>query len=239
MLAVLALVASVLVAVPAAAADDPEPSLDGYFHGVRWMRLIRRNSTDVPASHPNTGDIDCIAYYGITQGTSATTYSPTMSVTREHMALFLTRLAARVGIEMVSDPGDSGFTDIGDLSAKSQTAIAQLVDLGITVGTGTGSTYSPADHVERGHMALFISRLMDLMTPYGGDKSDEAHTPSDVDGLNRDDIGSPYNDIEFGDRIDRQRRDHQRCTSWVLLRVSPPRPMRRRLTSPVQRWPSS
>jgi hypothetical protein len=111
------------------------------------------------------------------------------------MALFLTRLAARVGIEMTSTPDDPGFTDIGDLSENSQTAIAQLADLGITMGTGTGSTYSPADNVERGHMALFISRLMNLMTPYGGADSDDAHTPSDVDDLEKDDIGSPYIDI--------------------------------------------
>ena len=52
----------------------------------------RRSFTDVSSGHANAGDIDCIAYYGITKGTSATTYSPLMSVTREHMALFLTRL---------------------------------------------------------------------------------------------------------------------------------------------------
>ena len=68
---------------------------------------LRRDFTDVPAGHANAGDIDCIAYYGITKGTSATTYSPLMSVTREHMALFLTRLAGLVGIEVASTPGRS------------------------------------------------------------------------------------------------------------------------------------
>ena len=32
--------------------------------------------SDVPSMHANAGDIDCIAYYGITKGTSATTFSP-------------------------------------------------------------------------------------------------------------------------------------------------------------------
>ena len=120
---------------------------------------------DVPAGHASAGDIDCIAYYGITKGTSATTYSPSMSVTREHMALFLTRLAGLVGIEVASDPADAGFTDIGELSAESQTAINQLADLGITQGT-SATTYSPGDAVQRGHMALFIARLMDQMDPF-------------------------------------------------------------------------
>ena len=118
-----------------------------------------------PRRMPNAGDIDCIAYYGVTQGTSATTYSPVMSVTREHMALFLTRLAGLVGISMADDPGDPGFMDTGDLSDESQAAVAQLADLDITQGTSS-TTYSPADSVTRGQMALFISRLMDNMTPW-------------------------------------------------------------------------
>ena len=192
-LTALAMVASVLVAAPAVAADDPEPSLEATF--TACVGIESSGFTDVPAAHSNAGDIDCIAYYGITEGTGGNNYSPSMAVTREHMALFLTRLAARVGIEMVSDPGDPGFTDIGDLSAKSQTAIAQIADLEITSGTGDGTTYSPAAHVERGHMALFLFRLMNLMTPYGGADSDDAHTPSDVDDEDSDDIGSPYTDI--------------------------------------------
>ncbi len=196
-LAVLSLLASVLVAVPAVAADDPEPSLGATF--TACVDVPESDFEDVPAAHSSAGDIDCIAYYGITKGTGdGSTYSPLMSVTREHMALFLTRLAARVGIEMTSTPDDPGYTDIGDLSENSQTAIAQLADLGITMGTGTGSTYSPADNVERGHMALFLSRLMNLMTPYGGADSDDAHTPSDVDDedvVDSDDVGSPFTDL--------------------------------------------
>ena len=119
---------------------------------------------DVPAeSLQRRGDIDCIAYYGITKGTSATTYSPLMSVTREHMALFLVRLAGLVGID-VPGAGETGFDDTADLSSESQAAISQLRQLGITQGT-SATTYSPADAVSRAHMALFIQRLMNAMTP--------------------------------------------------------------------------
>ena len=189
MLAALAMVASVLVAAPAVAADDPKPSLEATFSAC--VSVPESGFEDVPA---NAGDIDCIAYYGITKGTSATTYSPRMAVTREHMALFLTRLAGLLGIEVTSTPDHPGFTDTGDLSANSQTAIAQLADLGITKGT-SDTTYSPADSVTRGQMALFISKLMDQMTPYSGDKSTDAHTPSDVDDLDSDNVGSPFTDL--------------------------------------------
>ena len=197
----LALVASVLVAVPAAAADDPEPSYTATFDACAGAPSS--GFDDVPAGHANAGDIDCIAYYGITKGTSATTYSPLMSVTREHMALFLTRLAALVGIEVTSTPDDPGFTDIGDLSDNSQNAIAQLADLGITKGT-SDTTYSPGDSVERGHMALFIARLMNQMDPMEVEGTAYGKIPEDVVDVDDDDstmddetveVGSPFTDL--------------------------------------------
>ncbi|MDE0231683.1 MAG: S-layer homology domain-containing protein [bacterium] len=193
-LAALAMVASVLVVAPAVAAD-PEPDFTADFDACIDDAAVSAGFEDVPDNHANAGDIDCIAYYGITRGTSPTTYSPSMSVTREHMALFLTRLAGLVGIEVTSTPADPGFTDTGELSAESQTAINQLADLGITQGT-SATTYSPSDSVTRGQMALFISRLMNLMIPVGGKDSEWGHTPSDV-AENEDDheIGSPFGDL--------------------------------------------
>ena len=189
-LAALAMLASVLVAAPAVAAEDPpEPSYTATFDAC--ADAPSSGFTDVLAGNSNAGDIDCVAYYGITKGTSATTYSPKMRVTREHMALFLTRLAGRVGIPMVSDPDDAGFTDTGELSPTSQTAINQLAGLEITKGTSE-TTYSPADSVTRGQMALFIARLMDQMVVMTDGTDDYGTIPSDVDG---DDVLSPFRDL--------------------------------------------
>ena len=199
-LTALAMVASVLVAVPAVAAD---PKMDYKATFDACVGVDSAGFEDVSAGHANAGDIDCIAYYGITKGTSATTYSPGMSVTREHMALFLTRLAGLVGIDLASDPDDAGFGDIGDLSAESQTAINQLADLDITQGTG-GGNYSPGDSVKRGHMALFIARLMDHMDPMADGDTAYGYTPEKVvdvaDGDDADDlpdktVKSPFTDI--------------------------------------------
>ena len=203
-LTALAMVASVLVAVPAVAAD---PKMDYKATFDACVGVDSAGFEDVSAGHANAGDIDCIAYYGVTKGTSATTYSPAMSVTREHMALFLTRLAGLVGIDLAADPDDAGFNDIGDLSAESQTAINQLADLDITQGTG-GGKYSPGDSVKRGHMALFVARLMDHMDPFDdGDANTDpewAFTPElvvDVPDGDDDDtdpdktVKSPFTDI--------------------------------------------
>jgi len=208
-LSALALMASLLAAVPLAADEHPEMDYTATFDACAGVGSA--DFEDVPASHANAGDIDCIAYYAITKGTNAegTLYSPSMSVSREHMALFLTRLAMRVGIDLPSDPADAGFEDIGELSAESQTAINQLAELEVTHGTNAaGTTYSPADAVQRGHMALFISRLMDLMDPFddGNDTTapfayipkqavavaDNAST-ADVDETVE--VGSPFTDL--------------------------------------------
>ncbi|MDE0232021.1 MAG: S-layer homology domain-containing protein [bacterium] len=209
MLVALAMVASVLVAAPAVAADDdPSPSYTATFDAC--MGVPASDFEDVADSHANAGDIHCIAYYGITKGTSATTYSPLMSVTREHMALFLTRLAGLVGIEMASDPAGPGFEDIVELPAESQTAINQLADLGITQGT-SDTTYSPADPVTRGHMALFIARLMNRMDPMEVAGETYGYKPEDVvevkavadsdpsdnvdDSVAAVSLGSPFTDL--------------------------------------------
>ena len=191
-LSALALMASVLAAAPLAAADDPERSNPAAFDACEGVGSA--GFEDVSDNHVSAGSINCIAYYGITKGTGdGTTYSPSMSVTREQMALFLTRLAEVVGIEMASNPPDAGFTDIGELGSESQTAINQLADLDITMGTGDGTTYSPAGSVTRGQMALFIARLMDEMTAVSdGDAGNgaEGSLPKDVE-----DGKTPFTDL--------------------------------------------
>lgn len=153
---------------------------------------------DLARTSPNAGDIDCIAYYGITKGTSENTFSPSMSVSREQMALFLVRVARLVGIDMVSDPSDPGFLDIADLPEESQVAIAQLADLGITRGTSAGA-YSPWNSVSRGHMALFIQRLMNRMDPMADGAIRYGYTPEDVvddpGSAPAKRLGSPFTDL--------------------------------------------
>jgi len=105
-------------------------------------------------------DVDCIAYYGITTGVTATTYEPSASVPRWQMALYLTRMASKTGSTLGSG-ADQGFTDISGKSAEIQTAINQLKQLGVTNGT-TATTYSPDNNVTREEMAMFVERLLGL-----------------------------------------------------------------------------
>ena len=114
--------------------------------------------TDISAFDATTQlAINCLAAFDITQGTTATTYSPNDTVKRWQMALFLIRQAADHGL-VVPAPVNQGFTDIGTLPQATQDAINQIAQLGISKGTTT-TTFSPNDDVARWQMALFLSRL--------------------------------------------------------------------------------
>ena len=119
-------------------------------------------SANIPsAGFEDTTDasVDCLKYFGIVNGTTATTYSPTDSVSRWQMALFLTRALNTANVALPTG-ADQGFTDIAGESAEIQLAINQLKQLGITTGK-TATTFAPADNVSRQEMALFIERMLD------------------------------------------------------------------------------
>ena len=101
--------------------------------------------------------IDCITHYGIAQGTTATVFDPMAVVPRWQMALFLVRTAEDLGISLPSG-ANQGFNDISGLSVQAQTAINQLVQLGVTRGVSS-QQFAPFDAMPRWQMALFITRL--------------------------------------------------------------------------------
>jgi hypothetical protein len=136
-----------LAAVPASAqAVDSIPCPSG---------IPSAGFVDVAPTNIHLHDIDCIYLWGIT--TQVGTYDPEGAVTREQMALFLTRSYEWVGDLPPGNP--RGFTDVAALSTESQLAIHQLAELSIT--TGVSSTlFDPAATVTREQMALFLARTI-------------------------------------------------------------------------------
>ena len=192
----LSLLISALVIFPEPLkAADPAPDYLASFEACPEDIIPSAGFVDVPASHSNAGDINCIAYYRITKGTTPTTYSPDRPVIREHMALFLIRLARLVGINVPS-VADTPFEDIANLEQESQEAISQIYQLGITIGA-TATTYAPARNVSRGEMALFLQRLMDVMVPAADGREAFGYTPDDVNDNDANfDVDSPFQDLE-------------------------------------------
>ncbi len=127
--------------------------------------------TDVSATDPAIDEIICLVATELTKGTSATTYSPNLSITRRQMALFIKRTAdlaneLDTGTNIAPLPAYDGapdFLDIAGESTEVKEAIGQLAQADIVQGT-SATTYSPRANVSRRQMAAFINRLQDFLT---------------------------------------------------------------------------
>jgi len=118
--------------------------------------------TDVSDEHAFADHINCIAYYGVTNGTGdGSTFSPNDDVTRAQMAVFIARAAGVAGVDL-GDAMDEGFTDIDDIWAEAQDAINQLASKGIIDG---GGAFRPDDDITRAEMASFLIGLLAKASP--------------------------------------------------------------------------
>ena len=102
--------------------------------------------------------INCIAYYGITNGTGdGSTYSPNQDVTRAEMAVFIARAAKEPLVLTWAMPWTPGSTDIGDVWAEAQDAINRLASKGMI---SSGGAYRPRCAITRAEMASFLVGML-------------------------------------------------------------------------------
>ena len=126
--------------------------------------------TTAPAagfSDTTSTDVDCIKMFGITQGTTATTFEPDGTIPRWQMALFIHRMFVPAGVAAAGLTAVPAFTDIGGLSAEIQAAVNALASHGITTGT-TATTFDPDSNVTREQMALFLNRFATIAKSVNG-----------------------------------------------------------------------
>ena len=161
-LAVGALVASVLAvgAAPAAAVTD-RADYTTHLSACVGDATVDQLFADVSTGHVFRDAINCIAYYGITQGTGdGSTYSPNDEVTRAEMAVFIARAATAAGVDLGS--GSGGFNDIGGTWDEARDAINGLAARGIIP---SGGTFRPDDAITRTEMATFLIGLLAKASP--------------------------------------------------------------------------
>ena len=151
----MALALTAVCMVPSAVAQAPAGS------SACWDEIGPAPFTDTAdLSAESRAAIDCVAHYGITKGTSATTYSPDALVTRLQTARFLARTVA--ALELALPEGSSvSFDDLGSVDAAGREAVAQLDDLGIVKGK-TARRFAPSERVQRAQVAQFLLRLLKL-----------------------------------------------------------------------------
>jgi hypothetical protein len=138
--------------------------------------------TDVDPASPFWSFINCLVAFGITSGTTPTTYSPTASVERWQMAIFLQNVWGALFLPFLSG-GSQGFTDIGGLSVDAQLAINQTAQIGVTTGVAAG-LYDPFSGVPRWQMAIFLARF--IAAAGVGVPSPSPHGFTDVGALSVD-----------------------------------------------------
>lgn len=134
---------------------------------------------DVPVTNVHEYNVDCLAWWDITAGTSEESYSPEASVTRAQMASFLVRTYERVTGERVSPTKDYFVDDDGSIHEND---IRKLAELGITAGCNPddGNThYCPHDPVTRAQMGSFLVRTYQEITGKAVDGSNDTFTDDD------------------------------------------------------------
>ena len=94
---------------------------------------------------------------GIAAGTSATTFSPNASVTREQMVSFLARYAKLMDKYEAMDENLSVFTDIKDLSSYAEESMKWAVGTGLVSGTGSGKL-DPKATATRAQIAVIVTK---------------------------------------------------------------------------------
>ena len=98
---------------------------------------------------------------GITKGTSETTFSPDLSVTRAQLVTFLYRLAGSPSVDV-----DNPFEDVNETDyADYYDAILWAYCVGVTTGKNTAETFCPDDAVTRAEIATFLWRYYGEQVP--------------------------------------------------------------------------
>jgi hypothetical protein len=100
---------------------------------------------------------------GVVQGYSDGTYKPTTVVTRDAMAVFISRAVAG-GDAQVSGPATVAFSDVPE-SQWAYKYIEYCADSSRGIVKGfSDNTYRPGDPVTRDQMAVYISRAFKYTT---------------------------------------------------------------------------
>lgn len=127
--------------------------------------------TDMSETDTHVESVNRLADVGVVLGgpgdLPATSYGPSLPVSREHMASFITRsLEHLTGVQRATD--NDYFTD--DDTSIHEPNINALAEVGIAVGNGV-DLFDPRQSLTRGQMSAFIIRSLanlevgDVITP--------------------------------------------------------------------------
>lgn len=130
------------------------------------------------ADSVHEASIDCIVYWGVSNGTGDGRYQPRATVTRAQMATFIAQLITEAGGVLPDSPADAFDGDEGSVHHGN---INRLAAAGIVSGVAP-RRYNHADPVSRAQMATFLRRAYEFVS--------ESTMPSTIDPFVDDNTGA-------------------------------------------------
>ena len=115
---------------------------------------------DVPAGQWYSDAVNWAAANQIVKGTSATTFAPNDSITREQMAAILYRYAQYKGYDVTKQADLSGYSDNGQVSAYAKDALAWANAAKLINGV-TNTTLAPQGNATRAQVSAILHRVCD------------------------------------------------------------------------------
>lgn len=115
---------------------------------------------DVPAGQWYTDAVNWAAANQIVKGTSATTFAPNDSITREQMAAILYRYAQYKGYDVTKKADLSGYSDNSQVSAYAKDALAWANAAKLINGV-TNITLAPQGNATRAQVSAILHRFCD------------------------------------------------------------------------------
>ena len=110
--------------------------------------------TDVPDGQFYSTAVIWAVEAGVTNGTSATTFSPKQTCTRGQIVTFLYRAVG------APDAGSGGFSDVAK-GSFCEAAVSWAVAKGVTNGV-SDTKFGPNQNCTRGHIVTFLHRARDI-----------------------------------------------------------------------------
>ena len=142
--------------------DMVTPMREANLQAAQWRLAAPRGPfDDIPPTHWACGQIEACAAAGIVAGYDDGTYRPTLPVTRDQMAVYISRALAGGDEHVPTGPETATFSDVG-ADHWAYKYIEYAASQGIVGGYDDG-TYRPTVEVDRAQMAVFIARA--IVTP--------------------------------------------------------------------------
>ena len=154
-LAIVMAMTSVVSSGPTSAAASDEVVMDrGPLNRIACPEGVVPSGGLIDTAGAHGFSVDCLVWWGITQGVSETEFAPDRELSRAQLATFLYRVLERTA-QPIPDP-QVGFSDVR--GGPHREAIEVLATLQVIGGVGEGR-FAPEQTVTRGQLAAMITRL--------------------------------------------------------------------------------